>query len=116
METGAAPSEVTAAEAEVEAVAARLRPHFRRRAGHRHAVTYVRGLLGDVERKNGWQLAEHAGYRRVPVRVLRNLVTGGQPGRIEPSCPARFQFAFPFRPRRAWKPLQKAVGAQRAKL
>lgn len=39
-----------------------LRPHFRRAAGHRHAVDYLRGLLADVERKNGWQLAEYAGY------------------------------------------------------
>jgi SRSO17 transposase len=39
-----------------------LRPHFRRAAAHRHAVDYLRGLLADVERKNGWQLAESAGY------------------------------------------------------
>ena len=69
---GSAPAEVAGAEAEVDGVAARLRRHFRRRAGHRHAVAYVRGLLGDVERKNGWQLAEHAGYRhpRTIQRVL----------------------------------------------
>ena len=69
---GGAPSEVAVAEAEVEGVAARLRRHFRRRAAHRHAVAYVRGLLGEVERKNGWQLAEHAGYRhpRTIQRVL----------------------------------------------
>jgi SRSO17 transposase len=32
----------------------------------------VRGLLGAVERKNGWQLAEHAGHRhpRTIQRVL----------------------------------------------
>ena len=72
VETGSVPAEVTAAEAEVETVGARLRRHFRRRAGHRHAVAYVRGLLGDAERKNGWQLAEHAGYRhpRTIQRVL----------------------------------------------
>ena len=39
-----------------------LRPRFRRAAAHRHAVDYLRGLLADVERKNGWQLAEYAGY------------------------------------------------------
>jgi SRSO17 transposase len=39
-----------------------LRPHFRRQQAHRHAVDYLRGLISDVERKNGWQLAEHAGY------------------------------------------------------
>ena len=72
VEPGAAPSEVAVAEAEVDGVAAGLRRHFRRRAGHRHAVAYVRGLLGDTERKNGWQLAEYAGYRhpRTIQRVL----------------------------------------------
>ncbi len=39
-----------------------LRPHFRQQQAHRHAVDYLRGLISDVERKNGWQLAEHAGY------------------------------------------------------
>jgi SRSO17 transposase len=66
------PVEVVRAEGEIEAVTARLRPHFRRGAGHRHAGEYVRGLLGPVERKNGWQLAEHAGHRhpRTIQRVL----------------------------------------------
>ena len=68
----AAVSQVGAAESEVEAVTARLRPRFRRRAAHRHAGAYLRGLLADVERKNGWQLAEHAGYAhpRTIQRVL----------------------------------------------
>ena len=72
VEAGAMPSAVAVAEVEVEVVTARLRRHFRRRAGHRHAAAYVRGLLGEVERKNGWQLAEHAGYRhpRTMQRVL----------------------------------------------
>jgi SRSO17 transposase len=70
--TDAAARQARAAEAELEVVAARLRPRFRRRAAHRHAGAYVRGLLGAVERKNGWQLAEHAGYRhpRTIQRVL----------------------------------------------
>jgi len=70
--TDAAALRVGAAEAEVERVAARLRPRFRRRAAHRHAAAYLRGLLGEVERKNGWQLAEHAGYAhpRTIQRVL----------------------------------------------
>jgi SRSO17 transposase len=68
----AVPTEVVQAEAEVEALTARLRPRFRRGAGHRHAGEYVRGLLGPVERKNGWQLAEHVGHRhpRTIQRVL----------------------------------------------
>jgi SRSO17 transposase len=46
----------------IEAVVRLLRPHFRRAEGHEHAADYLRGLLADVERKNGWQLAEQAGY------------------------------------------------------
>jgi SRSO17 transposase len=70
--TDAAAQRAEAAEAEVETVTARLRRRFRRRAAHRHAGAYLRGLLGDIERKNGWQLAEHAGYRhpRTIQRVL----------------------------------------------
>ncbi len=68
----AVPTEVAQAEAEIEALTTRLRPHFRRGAGHRHAGEYVRGLLGPVERKNGWQLAEYVGHRhpRTIQRVL----------------------------------------------
>src|SRR5215216_5301467 len=66
------PAEVAQAGREIEALTARLRPHFRRGAAHRHAGEYVRGLLGPVERKNGWQLAEHVGHRhpRTIQRVL----------------------------------------------
>src|ERR671918_3243259 len=49
-------------EALVQQVVAQLRPHFRRQAAHQHAADYLRGLIADVERKNGWQLAEHADY------------------------------------------------------
>lgn len=28
-----------------------------------HAADYLRGLVAEVEHKNGWQLAERAGYR-----------------------------------------------------
>jgi SRSO17 transposase len=48
---------------EVEDAAARLRPRFRRPEAWDHARDYLRGLLAAVERKNGWQLAEQAGYR-----------------------------------------------------
>ena len=48
--------------AAVEAAAGLLRPHVRRSEAQRHAVDYLRGLIADLERKNGWQLAEHAGY------------------------------------------------------
>ena len=48
--------------AEVEALAARLRRHVRRPEAAAHAADYLRGLLAEVERKNGWQVAEAAGY------------------------------------------------------
>jgi SRSO17 transposase len=74
--TDAAVLQARAADAEVEAVTARLRPRFRRRGAHHHTGAYLRGLLGDVERKNGWQLAEFAGYRhpRTIQRVLDRSV------------------------------------------
>ena len=51
------------AAAVVAEAAALVRPHFRRPEAHEHAADYLRGLLAEVERKNGWQLAEQAGYR-----------------------------------------------------
>lgn len=46
---------------EVEAVGTRIGRHFARSEPRRRAVEYLRGLLSEVERKNGWQLAERAG-------------------------------------------------------
>jgi SRSO17 transposase len=46
---------------EVSAVAERIGRHFARSEPRRRAAGYVRGLLGEVERKNGWQLAELLG-------------------------------------------------------
>ncbi len=34
---------------------------FRRPGPRRRALEYLKGLLSQVERKNGWQLAEQAG-------------------------------------------------------
>src|SRR5215216_6049986 len=48
--------------AAVEAAAGLLEPQIRRPEARRHAADYLRGLIADVERKNGWQLAEQAGY------------------------------------------------------
>ncbi len=53
---------VRAATSGLERLTGGLRERFQRAAAHRHAVAYVAGLLGDVERKNGWQLAEYGGY------------------------------------------------------
>lgn len=45
----------------LEALHARVGRRFARAEPRRRALTYVRGLLSPVERKNGWQLAELAG-------------------------------------------------------
>jgi len=47
----------------LEALHARIAPRFRRAEPRQRALSYVRGLLHPVERKNGWQLAEQAGER-----------------------------------------------------
>jgi SRSO17 transposase len=39
----------------------RVSPRFARPEVRRRVAGFLRGLLGDVERKNGWQLAEQAG-------------------------------------------------------
>src|SRR5215210_5571224 len=48
--------------AAVETADGLLRPHLRRPEAQDHAVDYLRGLIAEVGRKNGWQLAEYAGY------------------------------------------------------
>jgi SRSO17 transposase len=60
---GATPEieEVRAWAAGLEAVHARIAPRFARAEPRRRVLAYLRGLLGAVTRKNGWQLAEHAG-------------------------------------------------------
>jgi len=46
---------------ELDAVGKKLARRFARSEPRRRAVAYLRGLLSDAERKNGWQLAERAG-------------------------------------------------------
>jgi len=46
---------------ELTAVGERIGSRFARTEPRRRAVGYIRGLLGDAERKNGWQLAERLG-------------------------------------------------------
>jgi SRSO17 transposase len=45
-------------------VHARIAPHFARPEPRRRALAYLQGILSDTARKNGWQLAEHAGEAR----------------------------------------------------
>ncbi|MFH5804313.1 IS701 family transposase [Alienimonas sp. DA493] len=50
---------------EVDAAAGRIGPRFRRPELRGRAVQYLRGLIGRVERKNGWQLAEEVGESKL---------------------------------------------------
>ena len=42
------------------ALHARIAPRFARPEPRRRALAYLQGILSETERKNGWQLAEHA--------------------------------------------------------
>jgi SRSO17 transposase len=53
--------DVKAWAAGLEAIHARIADHFARAEPRRRAFAYLKGLLGNVERKNGWQLAEYVG-------------------------------------------------------
>lgn len=56
----------------LRALHGRIAPRFGRAEPRRRALGYMRGLLSAVERKNGWQLAEHLG-ERTPDGVQRLL-------------------------------------------
>src|SRR6266849_1875442 len=49
---------------ELERLHARIAPRFARPEPHRRALAYLQGILSETPRKNGWQLAEHAGEAR----------------------------------------------------
>jgi SRSO17 transposase len=51
-------------EQELERLHARIAPRFVRPEPRRRTLAYLRGIVSSVERKNGWQLAEHAGEAR----------------------------------------------------
>ena len=56
----------------IEGVHRCIAERFRRPEPRRRVLDYLRGLLGPVERKNGWQLAEHIGDA-TPAGVQRLL-------------------------------------------
>jgi SRSO17 transposase len=60
--------------AEFDRLCERIGPRFGRPEVRRRVVGLLRGLLGDVDRKNGWQLAEHAG-ETTPDGMQRLLTT-----------------------------------------
>jgi SRSO17 transposase len=49
---------------ELERLHARIAPRFVRPETRRRALAYLRGILSETSRKNGWQLAEYAGEAR----------------------------------------------------
>ena len=49
--------------AELDHLHDRISAHFPRKEPRQHARAYLQGLLLPVERKNSWQLSEHAGQR-----------------------------------------------------
>jgi SRSO17 transposase len=66
--------EVQAWAAGLEALHTRIVGRFARAEPRRRVLAYLCGLLGNVGRKNGWQLAEHAG-ERTPDGMQRLLAT-----------------------------------------
>jgi SRSO17 transposase len=49
---------------ELERLHARIAPRFVRLEPRRRALAFLKGIISSAERKNGWQLAEHAGESR----------------------------------------------------
>ena len=74
VETATELAEVQAWARGIEAVQARVAGRFKRREPRQRVLAYLKGLLSTVERKNGWQLAEHAGDL-TPDGVQRLLAT-----------------------------------------
>jgi SRSO17 transposase len=70
----AAIEEVQGWAAGLGALHAQIAGRFARAEPRRRVLAYLRGLLGNVGRKNGWQLAEHAG-ERTPDGMQRLLAT-----------------------------------------
>jgi SRSO17 transposase len=66
-------AEVEGWAAEFERLCERIGPRFARPEVRRRAAGFLRGLLGGVERKNGWQLAEHA--REMTPDGMQRLLT-----------------------------------------
>ncbi len=70
----AAVEEVQGWAAGLGALHAQIAGRFARAEPRRRVLAYLRGLLGNVGRKNGWQLAEHAG-EATPDGMQRLLAT-----------------------------------------
>jgi SRSO17 transposase len=69
-------AEIACWRAGLDALHARIAGRFRRAEARQRAKRYLTGLLAPVERKNGWQLAEHLGEAG-PQGVQRLLNAAG---------------------------------------
>ena len=69
-------AEVEGWAAEFERLVERIGPRFARPEVRRRVAGFLRGLLGEVERKNGWQLAEHA--RETTPDGMQRLLTSAR--------------------------------------
>src|SRR6266699_3427251 len=49
---------------ELERIHARIAPRFARSGPRRRALSYLKGIVSSIKRKNGWHLAEYAGECR----------------------------------------------------
>ena len=93
----AAIEEVQGWAAGLGALHAQIAGRFARAEPRRRVLAYLRGLLGNVGRKNGWQLAEHAG-EATPDGMQRLLATAGWDPDLVPRRPARLCRRAPGRP------------------
>jgi len=74
-------STVKAWEHELEALHHRLGELFRRPEPRQRSLAYLKGLLGSVERKNGWQLAEALGQTN-PYGIQHLLANSSLAGKM----------------------------------
>src|ERR671939_274828 len=72
--------------AELDALVTRIAPRFPRREVRLRVGAFLRGLLGSVERKNGWQLAEQAGERTPTGCSGCSTTPAGTPMRSATTC------------------------------
>src|SRR5712692_6965679 len=73
-ETKTTPTEVVGWAQALVRLHARIASRFARPEPRRRALAYLQGLLSSTERKNGWQLAEHA-REATPYGMQRLLST-----------------------------------------
>ncbi len=86
----------------LQALHRRIGGRFGRREPRQRVLAYLKGLLGSVERKNGWQLAEYVGDA-TPDGVQRLLATyRGTPTECGTICGSTWWSIWGTR-RRCWQ-------------